>query len=806
MPLPAVPTSASLPLCVSRREPKTPTQEIGAHNAALAPEYSLFICGRPRTITTTSTLPWVVGPPWNRQVWSTMLDLTSFPDSPITLFHYIAPEDTPASALPPPDLHKALNLTESKSAFLFVHDASDKDVNESMLYLRGCIELFHRYGGRGFWVVINTAGSTEKNGLRDVDSIAARFAEEFMKWPELDVFFHLETGPRVLKMPTEAAYCVVGDAMLKTPRLFAPRPDARPVVTNPGALSDQNFWSAFLNGYIVPWKHEDYLRAAYLTLVDPENRGLGLLDIATKFAADVNAFKQRYSQFQLLPESRTLTVFWLYHVELAFVSVRVHERRSDLARDFSFRGIFEYMPELRDHKLPTAYYSSDILKSEYAERFWMLPDLRPLIDPRRERDDEFKEDLVKKEREDPERLLRFVFAVVQRYLHPRETRRRSWFINFAFAAFQKQTIRLRTKQPWISVYSETQAYFYLQLVHAALLQLRAAGRNEYVQEMSYPLFCKMFNVTPSTWTAYYTEQLWNSLEARAGFLPPDIKPLPDTIQPSIATKEPAGRSPDPNLFFRRLGLIPELPSLETLHFHQAIVLDDAKALISNLDPTEVTTHAALLRYIHAHIVVPSLSAPPASTPPLICQHLTILSQASRLPTTHLTTVLTLTLHHLTTRFNTDYFPPTPPRPSSILPVGAPNTHGTRYRRAHNCPCHDGWESWVRGSLGLVICWEGVGKLEIGWLKGLGDGEGEGEETGVEDERGKKKDGKEESNRAKEGDARKETERHAQEIRKESNEEDDDDKTLAGAEPEDREVGDGGEEGDEWEVMSQHTLC
>ncbi|KAK3898818.1 hypothetical protein C8A05DRAFT_18663, partial [Staphylotrichum tortipilum] len=718
----------------------------------------------------------------------------------------------------PPHLHQALNLTESKSGFLFVHDASDGDVDESMLCLRRYIELFHRHGGRGFWVVINTAGSIEKAGLMDVDSVAARFAEEFIKWPELDVFSRLEPGPRVLKMPIEAAYCVIGDAMLKAPRFFAPRRNAHPVATTPGALCDQDFRSVFLNGHIVPWKHEDYVRAAYLTLVDPENRDLGLLDIATKFAADVNAFKQRNSQIQLLPESRTLTVFWLYHVELARVSMRVHERRFDDERApdlvCSYRVIFNHIPQLRDQKLPTAYFSLDILKSEYAERFWMLPDIRVLVEPRRERNDSFKQEFAKSVQEDPERLLRFVFAVVQRYLRPGETRRRSWFIHLAFAAFQTHTTRLRSKQPWISVYSETQAYFYLQLVHAALSQLRAAGRNEFVQEMSYPLFRKMFNIAPSAWVAYYTKQHWNSLQARAGFLPPDIKPLPDTIQPSAATQGPASSSADPNLPFRGLGLVPELPSLETLHFHQAILLEDAKAIKTTLKPTDVTTHAALLKYIHTHIIVPSLSAPPASIPPLIRQHLTLLSHASLLPTTHLTTVLTLTLHHLATRSNPDYFPPTPPRPSYHLPVGALNPHGTRYRRVYpgrdQIDVGDGWvkgewekrvkgewEGWVRGSWGLVVCWEGVGKLEVGWLKGLGDWQSEGEKA-VEEEQ--------EDNKATGGDGDKEKEGREQETTKESKEEEDDDKTLAGAETEDGEAGGGGGDGDEWEVVSQHTLC
>jgi hypothetical protein len=41
-----------------------------------------------------------------------------------------------------------------------------------------------------------------------------------------------------------------------------------------------------------------------MTLLEPENRELGILDLATIFAARVNNFKQRNSRFQLQSESR----------------------------------------------------------------------------------------------------------------------------------------------------------------------------------------------------------------------------------------------------------------------------------------------------------------------------------------------------------------------------------------------------------------------------------------------------------------------------------------------------------------------
>ena len=84
------------------RESDTSQQGTRAYDAAFAPEYSLLICGRPRTITTDSTLEWIVGPLRQQYVRSTVLDLATFPNSPITLFNYIPHEDSPAGVIREP--------------------------------------------------------------------------------------------------------------------------------------------------------------------------------------------------------------------------------------------------------------------------------------------------------------------------------------------------------------------------------------------------------------------------------------------------------------------------------------------------------------------------------------------------------------------------------------------------------------------------------------------------------------------------------------------------------------------------------
>ncbi|KAH6838469.1 hypothetical protein B0I37DRAFT_409044 [Chaetomium sp. MPI-CAGE-AT-0009] len=490
-------------------------------------------------------------------------------------------------------------------------------------------------------------------------------------------------------------------------------------------LTIEEFRRGFRHGSISPWDHNQYLRAAYITLLEVENQELGLLDVATKFAKRMNSFKERNSQVKHQPESRTLTVFWLYHIRLAMKVTWTYQK--NYGEYYNFKRLLHYIPEMADENLATAYYSPDILESEYSQKFWILPNLRELIEPPECPDLSFRGRFTKKQSEDPERLLRFAFAVVQRYLLPGETRRRSWFINLAFAALQQQTIRLRSMKPQVSPYSETQSYFYLQLVHAALSQFVVTGNAQLVQELSYPQFKDIFLLLPSEWTKYYSVPLWDSLKARASFVPPDLQPLPDTIPPPDPWLEPT--KPKARERFHRLGLIPELPSLEILHFHQALLLEDAKPLPPTIPPSAVTTHAHLLKYIHTHLILPPPSPDdPTST---LAHHRHLLTTHSPLPKAHVTYYLDI-LHTL----QPPYTPPPPPTryhncpchatvpiPWQFIPAVVAHTHEHEHeqRQRHGCGCHGG----------EVVHGEGVAETGVGAAAGVA---GVMEEVGREAEK------------------------------------------------------------------------
>ncbi|KAL2129003.1 hypothetical protein VTI74DRAFT_8372 [Chaetomium olivicolor] len=817
----------------------------GNLNRRVFRECSILICGLnlPDTI---SPLTWERGPVPNPKVKKAVLRL---PDGRVSFFRYFAPagDEYPAAA-PPSQLHGALDLLRAESGFLFVHNARYPDIEESMGCMRSHIDLLLQYGGRGFWVVINTPKDADTSQF---DKLAVQFEDELNKYPQNFV-------RRVLVMPVEDSYQVAADAMPTLP--VFPR-EFWYKTAIPEQKANREFLTAFVRGEVTPWKHSDYLRAAYLTLLDPHNKDLGLLEVASKFAANVNSLKQKNSRIQLMPESRTLTVFWLYRLKLGIHAMGIYQGCYPYLSHFE--RVFHYLPELMNEKLPESYYSPDILRTEYAEKFWMLPDLRELFEPHRYRDSDFRRGFLKMPytpQEYPDRLLRFSLAVVQRYLRPGETRRRSWFINLAFAALQQQTMRLRTMQPSVSQYSETQAYFYLQMVHAALSQFLAAGKAQEVQEMSYPLFKETFLISPTAWKAHYTPLLWDSIKARGSFVPPDLMPLPDTINMPKYHPDPKELLADANERFRKAGLIPELPSVEVLHFHQAVLLEEAKSIKLSLNPSEVTTHAHLLRYIHMHIILPSRTLSPDAIFSLARQHLNQLITSCPLPRGQLAFYINLALHNLNLHPNPDYFTHIPtipfnpsytnhktgtfvrfhncpchyeqPLPYSIgpsavsYPLDAPYDHPPQIH--HSCLCHkdveldhdtfaalcsegwrkledgekqrkgmmaskwskagDEWEDWIRGEGGLVLCWEGawrsVGKGVLGDL--LENSKCVADGKGEETEGGEGQGGN--------GVGEKKLDEKGLDG------DGDDEKTLAG--------GDGTDSSDEdeqWEVLSQDTL-
>ena len=395
--------------------------------------------------------------------------------------------------------------------------------------------------------------------------------------------------------------------------------------------------------------------------------------------------------------------------------MEAHQQRlpgsSELAPE-QFASVLEYMPEIQNEKLAAVYFSPDLLRSRYAQDYWMLPDLHGLVELPTKPTRFLGRQVAQKQQGDPDRLLRFAFVIVQRYLRADSTRRRSWYIDLGFAAIQQQTIRLRTQDASIPAYSVTHIYFYVQMVHVALSQLLSSGGTpEDIERMSYPAFRELFGITPTVWTQYYSQAKWYSLECRVNFLSPDLQPSLPTRIDIITTSNFTVPANDP---YYHDGLLPEIPSTEILNFHLAILLEDAKSLpaAAAIPASSVTTHAALLKYIHNNLIRPPPAAN-ATAPAKLTHHLSSLLKSSSPNNNknnkkynnprHLTFwITTCLLAARSTAFPVETIPwrrialarrSLQPSSSqnhtspSTSPATTPQNNQNHNHRTHNCPCH-----------------------------------------------------------------------------------------------------------------------
>lgn len=99
---------------------------------------------------------------------------------------------------------------------------------------------------------------------------------------------------------------------------------------------------------------------------------------------------------------------------------------------------------------------------------------------------------------------------------------------------------LRAKGVDVEPYSETKAYFWIQILHAAVESLGggAGARGLDITRLSFESFVLLFpdlmrqrDKGKEIWRAHYTERSWEGMEARMGVVFPSLKPLPNIIVP-----------------------------------------------------------------------------------------------------------------------------------------------------------------------------------------------------------------------------------------------------------------------------------
>ncbi|KAG2001607.1 hypothetical protein GB937_010050 [Aspergillus fischeri] len=352
---------------------------------------------------------------------------------------------------------------------------------------------------------------------------------------------------------------------------------------DPGA-----FWTSFLKGNLPAWTHYTYLKALYFVILESAKKKT-FYEIAEDFIIHLNRLRKISPQlfnnsetpraYVHAPFSRCLVTFWTLQLQHGVRDYRMHSMSADLPSREEFPQILRRSPSLMNTYLWKSYYSFNPVSRP--RDVWSIPTLRhlpiqtdylrdPVTVPRRD--------------EGPDKLIRYAFAVMQ---YVRNTgAARGQVVTQALVALQQATMRARTADSTVETYSETQGYFWIQIVHAALRSLDDEKGSVDTSEMSFEAFQETFHLKPTGWKEYYSKKAWNSVAARSQFVMPDLKPLPNVIA-SLPGKE-TRKAPE---------VIPELPSAEELTFRARMACEELTPTLQSLGPP-VLSHAHLLFYLH----------------------------------------------------------------------------------------------------------------------------------------------------------------------------------------------------------------
>lgn len=242
----------------------------------------------------------------------------------------------------------------------------------------------------------------------------------------------------------------------------------------------------------------------------------------------------------------TMTTFYLHMIHISLLDFTA-QNPSNLPKSTDFPKFLLSNPHLMSSQLWSAYYTKDTLFSPTAKSAWVLPDLKPL--PTYINSVNSDGELKKNSSATPghltetERLQRFAFTILK---HVKSTnQRRGKVIKDSLSALQKHIMHQRSKGINLEPYSETKAYFWIQILHASIDSLGGAKVIDIIT-LSFPSFVLLFpellhrrDKGKEVWRPYYTEKSWESIEARMALVLPTLKPLPNVIVPPTAKEREA---------------------------------------------------------------------------------------------------------------------------------------------------------------------------------------------------------------------------------------------------------------------------
>ncbi|KAF9781072.1 hypothetical protein IL306_014112 [Fusarium sp. DS 682] len=360
---------------------------------------------------------------------------------------------------------------------------------------------------------------------------------------------------------------------------------------NAESVDAKTFWESFLDGSLEEWDHYTHLRAGFFVMHDCFAKGLGLLQCADEFMRHLNRLREGNPERFRNTAHKTMTIFWLHQIQVAAMEYQAKVGSDKFPAREDYADIVFSAPRLMNSGLWRSYYSKDLLFSPEVRENWHLPDLQPLPTITQVN----SAPLQQKVGSDADRLPRFAFSVVQKTLSSKL--RRGGVVKQALEALQSSTMRLRASDSSIPPYSETQAYFWIQIIHAYVRSLEVEGSHS--QFTTYEAFKSLFDIKGDEWREYYSQSTWESIPARMTFVNPDKKALPNIFGLPSQDRRDLARSQMINAMNHR-STNAELPPREDLDFLATVLIDQAK-LIPETE-LNVTSHASLIRFLFNRLI------------------------------------------------------------------------------------------------------------------------------------------------------------------------------------------------------------
>ncbi|KAK6540256.1 ubiquitinyl hydrolase 1 [Orbilia ellipsospora] len=301
--------------------------------------------------------------------------------------------------------------------------------------------------------------------------------------------------------------------------------------------SPELFLANMLNGKLSTWDHADHLYVACIILnkiledpaqtTTPQQPVIAAVDMFLDYL--VTMLQEVPGKFRNTAH-RTLTTFWVYQVYIAMYKIQeppsAHTKKQDNWPD-KFFFLLENNPDLMNGGLWKENYTKNYLFSPEAKDNLVTPDVEALPQFNNEKPQKKVTGYdAKRHAEDQtaRRLKRWAYATLQ--VVKATNSRRGLVIKNALTSLQSETIRQRISNPRIEPYSETQAYFWIQIVHAGMEGILKKSSSFDFSKVPYEtveiLYPEAFG-DEDLWKEYYKEEDWKGVAGRMNFVPPTKK-------------------------------------------------------------------------------------------------------------------------------------------------------------------------------------------------------------------------------------------------------------------------------------------